>query len=59
MLLLAAFGALLAVFGAIAGLAWWRGWSPRWARAWGHRWREAGHRAGGAWSDFEDWLRSG
>jgi hypothetical protein len=59
MLMLAVFGALLAVCGAIGGLAWWRGWSPSWARAWGHAWSEAGHRAGGAWSDFEDWLRSG
>jgi hypothetical protein len=59
MLMLAAFGALVAVAGGVAGLAWWRGWSPRWARAWGHAWSEAGHRAGGVWSDFEDWLRSG
>ncbi len=25
----------------------------------GHAWREAGHRAGGAWLDFSDWLRVG
>jgi len=24
-----------------------------------HAWREAGHRAGGAWLDFGDWLRAG
>jgi hypothetical protein len=59
MLMLAAFGALLGLGAAVAGLARWRGWSPRWARAWGHAWSEAGYRAGGAWRDFEDWLRSG
>jgi hypothetical protein len=59
MLLLAAIGALAALFGVVAGVAWWRGWSPRWAGAWGHAVGEAGYRARDTWAEFDDWLRSG
>jgi hypothetical protein len=59
MLLLAALGAALALLSAVAGFAWWRGWSPRWAGAWGHALGEAGYRARDSWGEFDDWLRSG
>jgi hypothetical protein len=58
-LLLAALGAVVALLAAVAGLAWWRGWSPRWAGAWGHALGEAGYRARDTWGEFDDWLRSG
>lgn len=58
-LLLAALAAAVALLAAVAGVAWWRGWSPRWAGAWGHALGEAGYRARGTWDEFDDWLRSG
>jgi hypothetical protein len=59
MLLLAALAALTALLGGIAGLAWWRGWSPRWAAAWGQALGEAGYRARDRWVEFDDWRHSG
>jgi hypothetical protein len=59
MLLMAAFAAVLAALGAVAGFWWWRGWNPRWAARWRHAWGEAGYRAHEGAADFDDWLRSG
>jgi hypothetical protein len=57
-LLIVGLAGVLALLGALAALAWWRGWSPAWAGGWRHAWSEAGYRTRGTWSEFADWLRS-
>ncbi len=54
--LMAAFAALLALLGALLGVAHIRGWDPAWAAWWRHAWSEAGYRMGGAGEDLADRL---
>ncbi len=56
--LMAALLALFAVIGAIAAIAWWRGWDPASVRVWRHMWADAGYRARGTWLEVRDRRQS-
>jgi hypothetical protein len=51
--------AAMAALAAAAGAVWSRRASdPAWAARWRHAGSEVGYRAGAAWAEFRDWLRS-
>ncbi|HWF49344.1 MAG TPA: hypothetical protein VG294_01770 [Solirubrobacteraceae bacterium] len=56
-LILLVLGALLGAAGAALAAARMRGWDPAWAARMRHSWAEAGYRASGIWSEFDDWIR--
>jgi hypothetical protein len=57
-LLLAILAGLLALALLLWGAFRFFAWEPRWLLAARHATAEAGWRAGGAWADFTDWVRS-
>ena len=59
LLVLAVLGGLGALGALLVAASRGLGWEPRWAPAMRHAWAEAGHRSGGTWGDFRDWLRLG
>jgi hypothetical protein len=58
-IMLAVLAALLALAALVVSLFRLRGAEPALVPWWRHLWGEAGYRAGGAWAEFVDWLRSG
>lgn len=59
LLVLAVLGGLGALSALLVAASRGLGWEPGWAPAMRHAWAEAGHRSGGTWGDFRDWLRLG
>ena len=57
-LLIALLTLVALLFGAVLGLARWRGWEPGLVAASRHCLSEAGYRVSGSWAEFRDWLRS-
>jgi hypothetical protein len=57
-LLLGVLAAALALIAALMALARRRASDGPFGPWWRHLWQETGYRAGGAWAEFVDWLRS-